>query len=102
MQTFTKAMKLLLDGDKMEARIQRRYMDQGRYDLCIDQGTQIVPLDGEQDWSKVEPGMQVVMRAILVQEKISDIRWYKCPRCKTWNKLEAERWGRSRLIDWSV
>ena len=81
-QTFTKAMALLLEGDKMEARIQRRYMKQGRFDLCIDQGNQVVPISGQPDWSKVEPGTKVVMRAILAREQFTDTQRYKCPRCK--------------------
>ena len=101
---FTKAMLLLLDGDKMEARIQRRYMEQGRYDLCIDQGTQILPIDGQRDWSRVEPGTQVVMRAILFQKRSTARRRQQCPRCKAWNDLEGVKGNASRFlsIDWSA
>ena len=104
LQTFAKAVFLLLDGEKLEARIQRRYMERGRYDLCIDQGTQIVPIDGERDWLNIEPGTQVVMRVILVQEKKNRTRSYQCPRCKTWHDLEGNNGDQSlyTVIDWSA
>jgi hypothetical protein len=87
----------------MEARIQRRYIEQDRYDLCIDQGNQIVPINGQPDWPKVEPGMQVVMRVILVQEKKNRTRRYQCPRCKTWNTSDdgGGELNRDLLIEWS-
>ncbi|EDR01728.1 uncharacterized protein LACBIDRAFT_332960 [Laccaria bicolor S238N-H82] len=87
-ELFTKTIAHFFDGDKMEARIQRRYIEQDRYDLCIDHGNQIVPINGQPDWPKVESGMQLVMRAILVQEKKNQTRRYQCPRCKTWNILD--------------
>ena len=101
-QMFTKIIAHFFDGNKVEARIQRRYIEQGRYDLCIDQGTEIVQIDGERDWLKVEPGMQVVMRAILMREKEDRTRKYQCPRCKTWNESEGEDrdHGQYSIIDW--
>jgi hypothetical protein len=99
-QTFAKAMALLLEGDKMEARIQRRYMKQGRFDLCIDQGTQIVPINGQSDWSNVEPGTKVVMRAILVREQLSNTQRFKCPRCKAWNDANGTASASTASIDW--
>jgi hypothetical protein len=104
MQMFTKAMMLLFDGDKMEARIQRRYMEEGRYELCIDQGTHFVPINGQPDWSKVESGTQIVMLAILERKKMNDSQGYDCPRCKTRNSLEDKSGDPSKylLIDWSA
>jgi hypothetical protein len=100
---FKKAMLLFLfDGEKMEARIQRQYMEQGRYDLCIDQGNKIVIINGEQDWSRVEPGTRVVMRAVLFQQRSIGAQSHQCPRCKTWNDLEGEKGDPSQnlSIDW--
>ena len=101
---FTEAMSLLFKGDKMEARIQRRYMEQGRYDLCIDQGAQVFPIDGQRDWSRVEPGTRVVMRAILFQQRPIGTRRHQCPRCKTWNDSRGVKEDSSQnlSIDWSA
>ena len=85
----------------MEARVQRHYMKHGKFDLCVDQGTQVVRIDGEQDWSKVEPGTKVVMRAILVQRRSGYPRGYQCPRCKTWNHSKGSSGYVNDLsIDW--
>ena len=95
-QQFTKATSLLFESDKLEARIQRRYMDQGMYDLCIDDGVQVIQIKGQEEWSKVQPGTKVALRVILRRGQIYNVRKYKCPRCKTWNDPE---W-KARSIDW--
>ena len=86
----------------MEARIQRHYMKHGKFDLCIDQGTQVVRINGEHDWSKVEPGTKVVMRAVLVRKRSGNARGYQCPRCKIWNHSRgSSRVANNNLsIDW--
>ena len=101
-QLFTKAIALFFEGDKLEARIQRHYMEHSKFDLCIDQGTQVVGIDGEQDWSKVEPGTKVVMRAVLVQSRNFSDKGYQCPRCKTMNHSKVRRWDANNnlSIDW--
>ena len=102
-QLFTKAIALFFEGDKMEARIQRHYMERGKFDLCIDQGTQVVQIDGEQDWSKVEPGTKVIMRAVLLREESYDVSgWeYQCPRCETWNYPKVgDTWNAVSSNDW--
>ena len=103
-QSFTKTIAYFFEGNNTEARIQRQYMKQGRYDLCIDNGTQTVPIDGEWDWLKVEAGTQVIMRVILVQEKSKQTQRYQCPRCKAWISMEDEggEHGHYLYIDWSA
>ena len=84
----------------MEARIQRHYMEHSKFDLCIDQGTQVVRIDGEQDWSKVEPGMKVVMRAVLTRLRRYADDGYQCPRCKTMNHSKGSNQDVNLPIDW--
>lgn len=85
----------------MEGRIQRRYMEQGMYDLCIDQGTAIIPIAGESDWSRVDSGDKIVMRVVLVQkESLRDPQTYLCPRCQVWNSEEGI--NEDVIIDWSA
>ncbi|KIM38911.1 hypothetical protein M413DRAFT_12525 [Hebeloma cylindrosporum] len=95
-EMFKKTMALFFDGDRMEARIQRRYMEEGRYDLCIERGNRIIPIAGEEDWTAIEPGMQLTMRAIISKYRY-DPRRHECPRCKTWN---FSRGGASVFVEW--
>jgi len=62
-------LKVLFETNTDKACIQRRYLEQGQYDLCIDQGTQVLELTSETDkWSMVEAGTKVVMRVIIDKE----------------------------------
>ncbi|KAG2074518.1 hypothetical protein BDR04DRAFT_181719 [Suillus decipiens] len=38
-QQFNDMLRVLFQRDLIEAQIQRRYIEEGKYDLCIDQGT---------------------------------------------------------------
>lgn len=97
-QQFTKAIALLFEGEKVEARIQRQYMERDMYDLCIDDGLQVVPLKGQEDWSRVQPGRKIVLRVILTRSQRTNVRRYKCPGCGAWNMAETD----TSSIDWSA
>ena len=103
-QLFTKTIAHLFQGNNMESRIQRQYMKQGRYDLYIDEGTQIVPIDGEWDWSKVRAGTQVIMQVVLDREKSKRTQGYQCPRCEAWNSTEDRGREHSHYlhVEWSA
>ncbi|OAX31877.1 hypothetical protein K503DRAFT_860575, partial [Rhizopogon vinicolor AM-OR11-026] len=75
----------LLEHDSIEARIQKRYMEKGQYDLCIDEGTHVTKLTSHA-WSRIEEGMTIVMRIIFEQPKPTTPQ-YQCHICKTWNDL---------------
>lgn len=94
---FTNTMGLFFKTNTLEARIQRRYMNGRKYDLCIDGGDQVVTIGGEHEWPVVQPGTTIVMRALLNCEQV--LEKYECPRCGTLNKQPLHR-GPS--IDWSV
>jgi len=76
---------VLLERDCIEAQIQKRYMEKGQYDLCIDEGTQVTELTSH-GWSRIEQGMTIVMRIIFEQRKRATPQ-YQCHICKIWNEL---------------
>jgi len=97
-QMFTDAMKLLFKRDTLEAQLQRPYVEEGMYDLCIDGCKDVATIGSQQDWMRVEAGTTIVMRIIRVLEEPTNPRKYQCPRCKMWNRAP----GDSPSIDWSV
>jgi len=68
------------------------------YDLAIDRRDAVIAINGQQDWSEVQPGTIIIMRVILLQSESTDVRKYQCPRCRKWN-YGSER---SSSIDWWV
>jgi hypothetical protein len=80
-------LRVLFEPDVKEARIQRRYIDEGKYDLCIDKGTQVIPLTSRK-WSSIEPGTNIVMRVTIQQKTWSGSGIdYKCHFCGAVNRL---------------
>ncbi|KAG2046138.1 hypothetical protein BDR06DRAFT_1014988 [Suillus hirtellus] len=88
-QQLDSMLRVLFERDVVEAKIQRRYIEEGRYDLCIDEGKQVTPLTSH-NWSSIEPGTKIVMRVTIQQEMLSlsgvD---YQCHFCGAVNRLGA-------------
>ncbi|KAG2365427.1 hypothetical protein BDR07DRAFT_1399085 [Suillus spraguei] len=86
-QQLNNMLRVLFERDAIEAQIQRRYIEQGKYDLCIDQGTQVTRLTNN-GRSGIEAGTRIVMRVTIQQETDSgsDID-YRCHFCGTMNRL---------------
>jgi len=82
-QIFTDAMRLFFKSDTLEARIQRRYMEEGNYDLCIDKTEEVAVIKGQPHWSQVQPGTTIIMRAVVTTQTFTD--QYTCPRCGAMN-----------------
>ncbi|KAG2750192.1 hypothetical protein P692DRAFT_201931327 [Suillus brevipes Sb2] len=80
-------LRVLFQRDAIEAQIQRRYIEKGEYDLCIDEGTQVTCLTSHK-WSGIEAGTKLVMRVIIEQQKISlsEVH-YECSFCGAVNLL---------------
>jgi hypothetical protein len=80
-------LRVLFERNAIEAQIQRGYIDEGKYDLCIDKGTQVTPLT-KHKWSNIEPGTKLVMRVTIQQTTYSgsDVD-YKCYFCGAVNCL---------------
>lgn len=66
-QQVNKMLQVLFECDTIEAHIQRRYVEEGQYDLCIDEATQVSPLTGH-EWSNIPAGTKIVMRIIGVPQ----------------------------------
>ena len=73
-------------------------MQDGMYDLAIDGRDKIIAINGEQDWSEVQPGTTITMRVILLQSQLTNVRKYQCPRCRKWNYGSSS----PSSIDWWV
>ncbi|KAG1781136.1 hypothetical protein EV702DRAFT_645555 [Suillus placidus] len=86
-QQLNNMLRVLFERDAIEAQIQRRYIEKGEYDLCIDKGTQVTPLTNH-EWSSIEPGTKIVMRVTIQQTTSSgsDVD-YKCRFCGAVNRL---------------
>ncbi|KAG0708041.1 hypothetical protein DFH29DRAFT_894800 [Suillus ampliporus] len=79
-QQFKMMLRVLFERDSLEAHIQRRYIMEGQYDLCIDQGTQVTQLTSR-GWSNIEAGTKIVMRVIIEQLMTLFEVSYKCHFC---------------------
>jgi len=99
-------LKVLFTPNTDKACIQRRYFEQGQYDLCIDQGTQVTELTSETDeWSMIEAGTKVVMRVIIDKDVDSAFTAIYCDACGC-SKYSVQPAGiegsRSWMICWWV
>ncbi|KAG2098731.1 uncharacterized protein F5147DRAFT_839581 [Suillus discolor] len=88
-QQLNHMLRVLFERDAIEAQIQRRYIEEGKYDLCIDEGKQVTPLASHK-WSSIEPGTKIVMRVIIQQGmlSLSEVD-YRCHFCGAVNRLGA-------------
>ncbi|KAG2076147.1 hypothetical protein BDR04DRAFT_1149201 [Suillus decipiens] len=86
-QQLNDMLQILFKRDVIQAKIQRQYIEQGQYDLCIDKGTEVTPLTSH-EWPSIEPGTKIVMRVTIQQEtgSASDIN-YQCHFCSAVNRL---------------
>jgi hypothetical protein len=75
------------ESDAIDAQIQRRYIEKGEYDLCIDEGMQVTLLTSH-EWSSIEAGTKIVMRVTIEQQitPFSQID-YICHFCGAVNRL---------------
>jgi len=73
-------------------------MEEEMYDLAIDGRDAVIAINGQQDWSEVQPGTIIIMRVIMLQNESTDTRKYQCPRCRKWNYGSES----SSSIDWWV
>ncbi|KAG1811849.1 uncharacterized protein BJ212DRAFT_496945 [Suillus subaureus] len=87
-ERFNEMLQLLLKHDSVEARIQRWYMEQGQYDLCMDDDKQVTQLTSYQ-WPSIEAGTKIIMRVVIEQQtpSYSEVS-YRCPFCGDVNRLD--------------
>ncbi|KAG1906255.1 uncharacterized protein F5891DRAFT_1182502 [Suillus fuscotomentosus] len=87
-QQLNDMLQVLFKSESIQARTQRRYVEQGQYDLCIDDDKQVTRLTSH-EWPRFEAGMTIVMRVILKQETQPDVE-YQCHFCDAVNRTGAE------------
>ncbi|KAG1896374.1 uncharacterized protein F5891DRAFT_1193172 [Suillus fuscotomentosus] len=88
-QQLNHMLRVLFERDAIEAQIQRRYIEEGKYDLCIDEGKQVTLLTSD-NWSSIEQGTKIVMRVTIQQDmaSLSEVD-YQCHFCGAVNRLGA-------------
>jgi hypothetical protein len=70
-------------------------MEERRYDLCIDEGTQVTRLMGNDGLSRIEADTKIVMRVVIQRWTTSFEARYQCRFCGTWNDeiaLRLQEW----------
>ncbi|KAG1788894.1 hypothetical protein EV424DRAFT_1066676 [Suillus variegatus] len=86
-QQLNKMLQVLFECKSVEARIQRQYMEQGQYDLCIDDDKQVTRLTSH-EWPRIEAGTTIVMR-IVFEEEIDPQVEYQCYMCGAVNRIDS-------------
>ncbi|KAG2744532.1 hypothetical protein P692DRAFT_20809629 [Suillus brevipes Sb2] len=83
-------LPVLFECNSVEAHIQRRHVDEGQYDLCIDDGKQVTRLTSH-EWSNIAAGTKIVMRVIFEQETTTSSGFdYGCHFCGAVNHIAVE------------
>ncbi|KAG1797687.1 uncharacterized protein HD556DRAFT_1354536 [Suillus plorans] len=87
-ERFNEQLQLLFKHNSNQAQIQRRYMEQEQYDLCIDDDKKVTRLTSH-GWPRIEAGTTIVMRVILEQETRPEAE-YQCHFCGAVNRIGVE------------
>ncbi|KAG1831017.1 hypothetical protein EV424DRAFT_1641313 [Suillus variegatus] len=64
-QQLNDMLQVLFKSESIEARIQRRYMEQGQYDLCIDDDKQVTRLTSH-EWPRIELNTNAIFAALSI------------------------------------
>ncbi|KIK11888.1 hypothetical protein PISMIDRAFT_469195 [Pisolithus microcarpus 441] len=95
-------LRVLLKHGRSGASVQRRYIESGKFDFCIDDGKRVVQLsdDSNKQWN-IDAGTKVVMRVVF--EQMSEFSaTYTCHLCGTSNNLVSFGELKECLIDGSA
>jgi hypothetical protein len=98
---------VLLQPHRSGASVQRRYIEAGKFDFCIDGGERVTQLTSDPNgWPNIEAGQKIVMRVIFEQVVQSSCT-YTCHLCGASNNLNIVSFGTSGWltdgsIDWFV
>ena len=100
-------VSVLLRPDRSGASVQRRYIEAGKFDFCIDDGEQVAQLTSDpRGWPNLEAGQKIVMRVIF--EQVAQFSCtYACHLCGALNNLGlvsfgASGWLTNSSVDWFV
>ncbi|KAI6018714.1 hypothetical protein BKA83DRAFT_1684352 [Pisolithus microcarpus] len=101
-QQLEDMLRVLLKHGRSGASVQRRYIESGKFDFCIDDGKRVVQLsdDSNKQWN-IDAGTKVVMRVVF--ERMSEFSaTYTCHLCGTSNNLVSFGELKECLIDGSA
>ncbi|ESK81788.1 hypothetical protein Moror_5362 [Moniliophthora roreri MCA 2997] len=86
------------ERDKRISSMLLKLIEEGQYSLSITKNEQVAMLgSGEEQWATLESGTEIVMNAILRQNKEDDDSFgYRCPVCNTWNGIQDKRVNAAR------
>ena len=90
----------LLKPNRSGASVQRRYIESGKFDFCVDDGEQVEQLTSDSvGWQSIESGTTIVMRVIFEQMGRFS-RTYICHLCGASNDVVSGVTHGS--VDWFV
>ncbi|KAG1904259.1 uncharacterized protein F5891DRAFT_1170945 [Suillus fuscotomentosus] len=88
-ERFNEQLQLLFKHNSTQAQIQRRYMKQRQYDLCIDDDKQVTQLASRR-WPSIQAGTTIVMRVIFQQKTRLGVE-YTCHFCGAVNHISRPK-----------
>ena len=97
---------MLIPPERSGASVQRRYIESGKFDFCIDDGKRVTPLTSDSNVLKnIEAGTRIVMRVVF--ERLAFVSaTYECHLCGAQNKVVSfvnpSEWITDGSLDWFV
>jgi hypothetical protein len=94
---------VLLQPNRSGTSVQKRYIESGKIDFCIDDGERVEQLiDGSMEWENIESGTTIVMRVIFEQMAKSLSSTYICHLCGASNEIVSSSKSEGPVTDGSV
>jgi len=99
-------LQVLIPPERSGASVQRRYIESGKFDFCIDDGKRVTLLTSDSNvWQNMEAGTRIVMRVIFERLAFFSAT-YECHLCGAQNKLVSfgnpSEWLTDGSLDWFV
>jgi len=97
---------VLIPRGRSGASVQRRYIESGNFDFCIDEGKRVTLLTNDSnEWQNIEAGTRIVMRVVFERRAFFSAT-YECHLCGARNKLvsfdNTSEWLTDGSLDWFV
>ena len=99
-------LRVLIPPERNGASVQRRYIESGKFDFCIDDGRRVTMLTSDSNaWQNIEAGTRIVMRVVFERRAFFSAT-YECHLCGAQNKLvsfdNSSDWLTDGSLDWFV
>ncbi|KAG2119935.1 uncharacterized protein F5147DRAFT_564128 [Suillus discolor] len=88
-ERFNEQPQLLFKHNSTQAQVQRRYIEQRQYDLCIDDDKQVTQLASRR-WPSIQAGTTIVMRVVF-EQKTRRVVEYTCHFCRAVNHVSRPK-----------